>query len=348
MINIVLQGLGAIGRKTLERIAEDPNLNIVGAIDTLLTYRGMPVNEIIGAGPDIKVSEDLVETLGKLKEDGKNKNAVLVVTTDSRLEKVLPSLMTAIEYGFDVVSPAEELFYPEYIDPIVAGYVDKLARENGVRILGGGVNPGCLMDRYPAFLLEKYRKEHSNDFKVMEIYRWDDTLHRRLPLLKKTGTGLTEAEFRKSDKEGNLGHVGLRLSSAYLAHALGWDIKDSESCKTTFERTPVIAQENIELPDGRIVQKGRVAGLHELCLMTGGNRQEVRLSLKMYVGAKNKNCTTIIGPNGSKTTCDYSNIVNGDIATIRILREMIYRAVEGPAGLNRVEYVPDPTVLLAK
>ena len=49
----------------------------------------------------------------------------------------------------------------------------------------------------------------------------------------------------------------------------------------------------------------------------------------------------------SKST-DYSNIVNGDIATVRILKDEINHVVKGIPGLNKVDYVPDPNVLLKK
>ena len=73
--------------------------------------------------------------------------------------------------------------------------------------------------------------------------------------------------------------------------------------------------------------------------------------MRMFVGAENKNSVEIVGIKNNKKhikKADYSNIVNGDIATIRILKEAIKYVVDGPAGLNRVDFVPDPNKLLKK
>ena len=66
-----------------------------------------------------------------------------------------------------------------------------------------------------------------------------------------------------------------------------------------------------------------------------------------------KNNSIIIGPikDGKRTldiSFDYSNIVNGDIATHRILHQAIQHLVTGPCGLNSIDYVPNPLQLLAK
>jgi len=57
-----------------------------------------------------------------------------------------------IKAKVNVVSSCEELSYPYQKEPKIAARLDRLARENGVTVLGTGVNPGFLMDAWPLFM----------------------------------------------------------------------------------------------------------------------------------------------------------------------------------------------------
>jgi hypothetical protein len=48
----------------------------------------------------------------------------------------------AIEARMSVISICEELAYPWHRNPELANKIDRLAEENGVIVLGPGVNPG--------------------------------------------------------------------------------------------------------------------------------------------------------------------------------------------------------------
>lgn len=69
----------------------------------------------------------------------------------------------------------------------------------------------------------------------------------------------------------------------------------------------------------------------------------------MAVGVKNINSVSIIGEKGGEGK-DYgthhSNFVNGDIATVRLLKDLIPHMFNGERGLNKLEYVPDPKLLM--
>ena len=50
------------------------------------------------------------------------------------------------------MSSCEELSYPFVSSPVAAERIDKAAKENGVTVLGTGINPGFLMDTLPIVL----------------------------------------------------------------------------------------------------------------------------------------------------------------------------------------------------
>jgi hypothetical protein len=337
MIRVVHQGLGPIGRGVAALVLEDPDLETVGALDINPAYRGKDLGDLLGTRRlGIEVRDDAEALLSEVRPD------VVVLATCSFLEKIIPSLELAVRNGASVISPAEELFYPEFINRESAGMIDKLAIKHGVSVIGGAVNPGCLMDAFP---LQVFRSNFDS-LKSIHVRRWDDTAERRLPLLEKTGAGLSKEEFRALDRQGKLGHAGLRMSAAYLADGTG--LMDYE---IAFKRDPVIAARSVKLKEGKTIEPGQVAGLHETCSIITQGRERITLDLRMYAGAENRNSVSIAGTRSgeeSSKKVDCSNIVNGDVSTVRILKDAISHAVNGPPGLNRTGYVPDPHELLGK
>ncbi len=330
-IKVVHQGLGPIGQGNAKLVLEDPNLEIVGAIDIQPRYSG-DLGEILGKekiGVKVTIDDDAGPLLRKLKPD------VLVLATSSNIDEIKSRLDTAIKNRVNVVSPAEQLFYPEFIDKKYALELNEKVRSANIRILGRGVNPGCLMDVYPLHIFQtNYQKYKKLD--LMIVYRWDNIVSRRESLLKKIGVGLTEEDFIDLNKKGRIGHVGLCMSAAYLADHIGikgYDLR--------FARKPLIAEQTLKPDNGDEIRAGRVAGLDEICNVVVDDKEIITLNLKMAVGIEKRNCVYI---NGEKT--DYSNIVNGDIATYRILKDAITHVVSGPPGLNTIDYVPDPNKIL--
>src|SRR5262249_30531500 len=75
----------------------------------------------------------------------------VVVTTSSGLRACEPTFRALLERGQCVVSTCEELAYPWLRHGALADELDALARRHGGRLLGTGINPGFLMDAFPAF-----------------------------------------------------------------------------------------------------------------------------------------------------------------------------------------------------
>ena len=73
-----------------------------------------------------------------------------VTSASSRPIPLPPRSMTrssaSSKKGVNVVTTAEEMSYPKAGEPELTAKMDAVARENGVSILGTGVNPGLIMD----------------------------------------------------------------------------------------------------------------------------------------------------------------------------------------------------------
>ena len=345
MVDVILQGLGHIGKDTARLLLDDPRFCIVGAIDIAPHIQGKDLGEVLGcARMGVSVTDDR-DTVYSSAPQGSS----VLLTTRSRFVDILPDVEAAVKKGFDVVSPSEELFYPQLrSDHALITELDALATQHGARILGRGVNPGCLMDAYPVARLKQAGFDY---FTTISISRHDDTRARRAPLLQKTGTGLTSEQFKALCDQGKLGHVGLQESAHYVAERMGIVIDKME-----FTRLGVYdSDKDTPVPlNGTAIAEGSSRGISERCHaegLMGDHPIQLVLDLNMSVGTPCYNGVRAEGMKDGKQErfeCDYNDIVNGDIATARVLKDCLLHVKEGDPGLNRTSYVTDVPRLLAK
>ena len=139
--------------------------------------------------------------------------------TGSYLASVAPQLEEALEKGWHVVSTCEELSYPFQRHPALSARLDERARASDRTLVGTGVNPGLLMDRFPVFLASA-----THGIRGVRVERVQDPTPRRLPFRKKMGLGLARADFDAKVASGAFGHVGLEESGRLITDGLGWQI----------------------------------------------------------------------------------------------------------------------------
>lgn len=270
-IPVVLMGLGEIGRAVASAVLARPDLEIAAAVDPDPSLVGRPLSEVLGApAPGVAVREDLSEIPPAAK------GGVLLLSTRSRFDEVLPDLEEAVRAGLHVVSTCEELAWPwlSHRDRAVA--LDRLAHERNVAVLGTGVNPGFVLDRLPALL-----SQVTGPVRHVRGVRVVDVAARRPGLRRKVGAGLSEKAWHDAAERGEIGHVGLAESAAIVAEGcLG-----SEEYEVDEEIVPLVAEE-----DGRGAgspRAGEVAGLHHVArVFAEGGREIVRLELTLAVGAE--------------------------------------------------------------
>lgn len=264
-------GLGAIGSGVVRALLDDPNIEVVGAIDPHPAKAGKDVGEVAGLGRPlgVSVSFEADHVLNDVYAD------VVVHCTGSALTEVYPQLMSLINAEKSIVSSCEELSFPWLRQPEIAQKIDRRAREVGVRVLGTGVNPGFVMDLLPLMAATVCRQ-----VKSVKVTRVVDTSQRRVQLQRKTGAGLSVKGFEEGARAGGIGHVGLRESVFMIADTLGFGKLD----EVTETLEPVVTKNRIR-SDYFSIERGYVSGLRQSARGVIDEREVVRLDLEMSMNA---------------------------------------------------------------
>lgn len=323
-IRVVQFGVGPIGASIARLMRQKQSVEIVGAIDSDPAKAGRDLGEIAGASDapwSVKVVSDADAVLQKPAD-------VVIHSTSSYLPKVMRQLLDCVLAGCCVVSTCEELAYPFLKYPELSQQLDSAARDEGVAIVGTGVNPGFVMDKLVLTLSAAcQRVDFAGASRVV------DASKRRLPLQKKIGAGMTPEEFRRQVEAGLIKHHGLPESVAMVADGLGLPLEDvSETID------PIIADEPVKT-EFLDVAPGQVAGVHQIAHGIGGGVERVRMELKMYVGAKDPADTVELRGIPS-LSLSIPGGTHGDLATAAVVVNAIPAIVAAPAGLLTSRELP--------
>lgn len=323
-IRVVQYGVGLIGA-SIARLAREKNaLELVGAIDTDPAKVGKDLGEVAGAADapwGVKISAAAADVLNGSVD-------VVIHSTSSYLEKVADQLLACLQAGCCVVSTCEELAYPFRKHPELSARLDAAAKEEGVALVGTGVNPGFVMDKLVLTLAAVAQRVDS-----AKAIRVVDASQRRLPLQKKIGAGMTPQEFRAQAAAGVIKHHGLPESVAMIADGLGFALDDITE---TIE--PVIAAETVKTEFLEVVP-GQVAGVSQVARGLAGREEKIHLELKMFVGAKDPADSILLSGEPSLNLIIPGG-THGDIATAAVVVNAIPTIVAAPAGLRTSRDLP--------
>jgi 4-hydroxy-tetrahydrodipicolinate reductase len=256
----------------------------------------------------------------------------VVLTTSSHISTVFPQIAQCLKAALNVITTSEELSFPWNRDPERAGKIDRLAKEQGVTVVGTGINPGYLMDTLPLVLTAPCLKVSS-----IQVNRMMNSAKRRLPFQIKVGTGLTKEEFReKIENKSITGHVGLLESIHMIAAGLGWDLQEA----TELPPEPVISENLIETPLGQVAP-GQVTGLRSVAYGKRDGKESIKLEFCANAGVVEEYDEIIIKgkPNIHQKVIGG---VHGDVGTVAMTINTIPRTIEAPAGLRVMKDLPPP------
>nr|MDO8132726.1 hypothetical protein [Candidatus Njordarchaeum guaymaensis] len=328
---MILFGIGALGSRIAKSALDKKGLEVVGAVDIAKDKVGKDLGEVLELSKTlgVAITDDIDALFSKVKAD------IVIHSTTSYLRDVYRQIARCLKAGINVVSTCEELSYPYYKYPELAHEIDELARENGVTVLGTGINPGYLMDTLPITLTGPCQ-----DVKTIKVTRMMNSSKRRIPYQKKIGTGLLPEEFKKMIEEKKItGHVGLIESIAMIADALGWNLEEIRELRPA----PVIAEGKIVTPY-ITVKPGQVAGLKSVAYGVKEGRKVIMLEFVSHAGVKEEyDAITIEGvPN------IYQKIeggVHGDIGTVATIINSIPKVINANPGLVTMKDLPLPSAI---
>ncbi|MPZ60829.1 MAG: hypothetical protein GEU93_05940 [Propionibacteriales bacterium] len=282
-MDVILYGLGPIGRQILDVAARSETLHILGAVDIDPALVGRDVATLSThsrqAGPQVVATVDDLPT-----ELYTRNGATALHATGSRLSDVWPQLRQLLDAGLSVVSTCEELSYPWHQHPELSKEIDRYARERGRTVLGTGVNPGFVMDVLPMCLTAVF-----DDVQGIHVTREVDVSSRRVPLQRKVGVGLEPTRFAQMAATGKIGHVGLEESARLVAHGLSWEI---DGITNAIEPTIATARHRVELGE---LLPGEVDGLAQRCVATTKDGRTIELDLVMRVEVEQKDEIVVTG-----------------------------------------------------
>jgi len=228
------------------------------------------------------------------------------------------------------VTTCEEMTYPWLRHPDLAQELDDLARSTGVQIIGTGVNPGFLMDVFPAFATSVCRRVDR-----IRVQRFQDATSRRGPFQKKIGAGLTPDEFDEKVRGGDFGHVGLGESLHLLSNHLEFSLDD---WRETIE--PVIAQNAQDWAYGTI-PAGGVTGIRQNAVGLKNGESVVELQFQAAIGEEVPHDTVQVhGDPDVELT--WKGGVHGDVATSAMVLNVVRPLLVSPPGLHTMTSIPVP------
>lgn len=336
-VKVVIWGFGAMGSGMARMLLTKKGVDIVGICDRNEARVGKSMFEVLGvergSKPEVIIVNDIDEALKGKKVD------ICLCATDSFTKKAFPRLKQVLEHKVNVISTAEEMSYPQSQNPDLAIELDKIAKANGVTILGTGINPGLIMD-----LLVVCLTGCMTDVEHVEAKRVNSLSPFGPAVMEEQGVGITVDEFNKGIADGTMaGHVGFAESIRMIGDAIGWDVQKYET-----QMKPIVTTVDRKSPYG-FAAAGNVAGVS----MTGQGYVDGEVKIDMIHPQQ-------IEPEMEGThTGDYITIkgtpevnmvikpeVQGGLGTIAMCVNMIPQVINAAPGLKTMIDLPVPRAIM--
>ncbi|MGE5676882.1 MAG: 2,4-diaminopentanoate dehydrogenase [Pseudomonadota bacterium] len=334
-VKVIIWGLGAMGGGMADMLLKKKGVEIVGAVG-----RGSKIGKSMydyikterGSRPDVKIgaAEDVIKP---------GAADVVLLCTDSFTKNAFDKIKFVLEQKINVISSAEEMAYPKAQEPELAEELNKIAKANGVTVLGTGINPGLMMDLLVVIFTGACEEvEHITARRVNSLSPFGPAV------MEEQGIGITVDEFKNGVETGKLaGHVGFAESIGMISDAIGWKISDF---KQSME--PIVTQVDRKSPYG-FAKAGDVAGV----AMKGFGYVDGELKIEMdhpqqiepqLAGVETGDYVIIKGtPNVNMAN---KPEIPGGIGTIAMCVNMIPHVINARPGLKTMIDLPVPRAIM--
>lgn len=229
--------------------------------------------------------------------------------------------------------------YPKAQSPELAAELNKIAKENGVTILGTGINPGFIMD-----LLVICMTGCMTDVESIEAKRINSLSPFGPAVMEEQGVGLNVETFMAGVNNGSLaGHVGFAESINMIADAIGWKVDKYET-----QMSPIVTEIDRKSAYG-FAKAGDVAGVN----MTGQGYIDGKALINMIhpqqiepelVGVNTGDYISIKGT--PEVSLSIKPEVQGGLGTIAICVNMIPHVINAAPGLKTMIDLPVPRAIM--
>lgn len=336
-VKVILWGLGLMGQGMAKMICKKRGFSIVGAIDLDPSKVGKKLYELLEVE---RTENNDVVILDNPEEVIKEKAAdVVLIATASFTKAVYPQIKFAAEKGINVITTAEEMSYPKALDPELSEDMDRIAKENGVSILGTGINPGFVMD-YLVLALTGVCEDVEN----IRVSRINDLACFGKAVMEEQGIGLTKEEFVEGVENDSIaGHVGFIQSFGMFEEA--FNLKFDKIAQT---KEPIMA--NVERVTPLVsVKPGYVAGCKQMGYGYVNGELFVEMEHPQQVRPEMENLST-----GDYITIKGTPEINlkntpeiaGGVGTYAICVNMIPHVINSTPGLKTMLDLPIPVAIL--
>jgi 4-hydroxy-tetrahydrodipicolinate reductase len=336
-VKVVVWGFGAMGRGMAEMLLSKKGVEITGVCDLHPDLVGKSIFNVLDVDkndhPEVLVSDNIDSLLDKENCD------LVLLATDSFTKKAFPKMVKILEAGINVISTAEEMAYPKAQEPELSKELDRIAKENGVTVLGTGINPGFIMD-----LLVIALTGVMSDVTHIEANRVNSLSPFGPAVMEEQGVGITVDEFMHGVETNTLaGHVGFSESVNMIADAIGVKLDTFEQ-----QMAPIVTSVDRRSKYGEAL-KGNVAGVN----MTGQGiiKGEVFIDMKHpqqiepeIEGTHTGDYITIKGT--PEVNMAITPEIDGGIGTIAMCVNMIPHVLNSKPGLKTMIDLPVPRAIL--
>jgi len=335
-VRVLVLGTGQMGAGIARLVRQKPGLALAGAYGRRTERAGLDLGRALGLDQDLGVliSADLSAVTEQTRPH------IAIQATCSRLADATGEIFTLLRHGVPVISIAEEMAYPACSSPDLAGELHRLASEQGVAVLGTGVNPGFVLD-----LLVITLTGVCADIQSITAERINDLSPYGPTVLRSQGVGLPPEVFRQGLENGAVtGHYGFPQSIHMIAAALGWTLERIEET-----REPIIVSRVRRETPFVTVEPGQVAGCRHTAVAYMEGRPVITLSHPQQVrpeleGVETGDLIAITGTPNLRLRG--APEIPGGIATCALAVNMIPRVLNALPGLHTMADLPVPAALL--
>ena len=337
VLRVAVVGAGIYGIHHIDAYLQNKRTELVAVCDLDPNKVGKSIFEILevdkGDRKDVLVESDYKKVFTEKCAD------VVLLATDSFVVNAFPKIEYLLKQKVNVISTAEEMAYPQSQSPEIAKEIDRLAKENGVSVLGTGINPGFVLDLLVLALTGTCERVDS-----IKAVRVNDLSPFGKAVMEEQGVGVTKEVFEKGVKEGTIaGHVGFPESIKMITDGIGWNLEKIEQTREAIMSNVYRKSEYAE------VLAGNVAG----CRQCGYGYVDGEIKIVMehpqqilpnLEGIKTGDYVTIKGvPN---IDLQITPEIPGGIGTIAMCVNSIPHIINARPGLKTMLDIPVPRAIM--